>query len=82
MTKQEIEIAKKHLAIFERQKQKYEMYIEETKALVEELTTQVELYPDDEVLKDYLKNEEVNLQNFEKQHNLLLLKIEAIETSI
>lgn len=82
MTKQEIEIAKKHLGIFERQKQKYEMYIEETKALVEELTTQVELYPDDEVLKDYLKNEEVNLQNFEKQHSLLLLKIEAIETSI
>jgi hypothetical protein len=82
MTKQEIEIAKKHLAIFERQKQKYEMYIEETKALVEELTTQVELYPDDEVLKDYLKNEEENLQNFEKQHKFLLLKIEAIETSL
>lgn len=82
LTDKEKEVALKHLGIFRRQKQKYELYIEETNAEIEELKAQLEQLPNNLIIQEALQHSLKNLQNFETQHDFLLLKIEAVETSL
>jgi hypothetical protein len=82
LTDKEKEIALKHLGIFQRQKQKYDLYIEESKAKREELLAQKEKYPNDSELLEDLRLTEKNLSDYETQRAFTVLKIEAIETSL
>lgn len=47
LTTQQLQKTEKDLQIFRRQREKLLLYIEETKAYIEEITAQIDKYPDD-----------------------------------